>query len=775
VSEKLVFPCPACQSRIRSRTTQSGLKVRCPKCDTEVTVPGTPALNAPALNAPALNAPALNAPALNAPALNAPALNAPALNAPALNAQANSAPVLEARVTNVPAPPPMQVPQRVAGTTELPKPVLLKLPADGEEPSARETAKERRVKERADSIHVRCPSCQTAVDAPRSQLGKTVTCPDCHTEMKVRDKKTAVTENSGRDQAATSRAQRSISGHTDSFGYACSLCGTRLYAHVSQIGTEGSCPDCHSSTLVPAPSKTPVSKPGTITPSPSNDGGELRLEEVSERPRYQPIDTGKVSRKDLAFLQEQASPVGLENATAAVTPLPQHGATGAAASGDGASGVLPAAPASSPASARGFAVPCPHCGERLQFRQAQSGKRLRCGGCSGEFVVRAPNTSVTELTTAARPVPAPKTAAPKTVSGTAKTQLPEMLGSGSGGHLPDEDDDKFTLSEVVERPSFDPLARNHQARAHSDDAADPMHASRSPPPIDQPYVPSQPVDVLATAAAAAAEQEAGRLDIESLGYFRRTFGILAQPEALARLGILVGLDAALMWLLRGAAIAATSDGMGKAMATIYILIGVMVFVPWSMGVLANSFSITADTASGADRIENWPEDIYSDWIGNAVTMFVIAVVAGIPGSILWMVVMETTHSYLLATWSLISCFWIFFPIALLSVLEGDGLGSLISPPILSSVQRAFASWAQLFIESILLSAAMSQALSILQNDASFLLILVFSTVKISLMFIHFRLIGVLGFRVARQLNAHEEKLAAQESLNSPNSEALGNR
>jgi hypothetical protein len=323
------------------------------------------------------------------------------------------------------------------------------------------------------------------------------------------------------------------------------------------------------------------------------------------------------------------------------------------------------------------------------------------------------------------------------------------------------------LSEVGVRPVIDSMADESLANAvkaaEETTAVDAFMASSKVNPSTSVKAAEETtaVDALATATVEAEDNASRRRNIGDLSYFRRVLGFFGQGEAIARLLLLAGMDAGMWWLISGGTVAAGDAGFGQAFTVVYILAGLLIFVPLALGTLANTFSITADTASGSEFVENWPEDIFSEWIGHAITMFVIIVVAGLPGSILSI---TTRGAFGQAEWAFLATglvmgcsLAIVFPIILLSVLEGDGLGSMISPPVISSLVIAKKSWALFYVESTAICALMLPAIMVI-NSSNIFLLLVASIWKYVLVFVYYRLVGVVGFRVAERLNEHHSNV-----------------
>jgi predicted Zn finger-like uncharacterized protein len=232
-------------------------------------------------------------------------------------------------------------------------------------------------KSQPQTISIRCGQCSTAIDAPVSKIGQTVRCPDCHSPIPVQPKVVKKRTGSANDALQTRKAHRALDSSPDSFGFSCSLCGTRLYANESLIGTKLACPDCHSEVLV-RKGPAAVGSGSVVTPPAAvGDKDDLRLEDVAERPTYQPTDRGKMSTRDMQILkrpqQKQADQEDADIPSSDSSPLPDQD---------------PSRPAAGRLKRADFEAACPECHARLGLRAEQIGKIVRCGDCHHKFMVR---------------------------------------------------------------------------------------------------------------------------------------------------------------------------------------------------------------------------------------------------------------------------------------------------------------------------------------------------------------------------------------------------
>ncbi|MGI9515899.1 MAG: hypothetical protein ACR2NP_02535 [Pirellulaceae bacterium] len=113
-----------------------------------------------------------------------------------------------------------------------------------------------------------------------------------------------------------------ITPQDNQFPIICPLCGTLIYARVSQVGTQLKCPDCYSLVDVEEPKETP--EPSEFPIAEPDDDGAFRLSEPVELPRIETTIDGDVDYDDDEFFeklreQEQQEP----EAVVVVQPEPR--------------------------------------------------------------------------------------------------------------------------------------------------------------------------------------------------------------------------------------------------------------------------------------------------------------------------------------------------------------------------------------------------------------------------------------------------------------------
>jgi hypothetical protein len=117
---------------------------------------------------------------------------------------------------------------------------------------------------------------------------------------------------------------------------------------------------------------------------------------------------------------------------------------------------------------------------------------------------------------------------------------------------------------------------------------------------------------------------------------------------------------------------------------------------WLSMAFTYCLAILRDTASGNDQIENWPDAIWIDWIGEGFYVINPLVGSLAPGCFLNWFFKFTGPTY----WLLLGgSFIVLFPIMLLSVLEGNFPLKILSLPVLASLIVAFPIWMVFYVET----------------------------------------------------------------------------
>jgi hypothetical protein len=176
--------------------------------------------------------------------------------------------------------------------------------------------------------------------------------------------------------------------------------------------------------------------------------------------------------------------------------------------------------------------------------------------------------------------------------------------------------------------------------------------------------------------------------------------------------------------------------------------------------------ILQDSAAGNPRIENWPDAVWLDWIGDSFYIITSGVFsAGIGVAVVWVcgqMGAQTRIPLLLGP-------FVFFPILLLSTLETQSPLLPISPIVLRSMLRSWSTWAVFYFEAafvVMVPAGLLWLTNALRYSGDFggvgtqVLVLMISATAVAVVasaMIYFRLLGRLAWVCAEDLRAAEKE------------------
>ena len=175
-----------------------------------------------------------------------------------------------------------------------------------------------------------CPQCKSRLLARPDQAGQSILCEECLEtviipEISVTNGDASTPQTTpAREPAETAptpvkvpepaaeedspQPQQTDSSRTEtvipqSFGILCAVCGTRLYAHQSQIGSRIPCPDCYATTKVRSPKPVKQKKPKTPAAQvtrkakPEKTPGQFAIEKAQQELQLQEETIGERESK----------------------------------------------------------------------------------------------------------------------------------------------------------------------------------------------------------------------------------------------------------------------------------------------------------------------------------------------------------------------------------------------------------------------------------------------------------------------------------------------
>jgi DNA-directed RNA polymerase subunit RPC12/RpoP len=191
----------------------------------------------------------------------------------------------------------------------------------------------------------------------------------------------------------------------------------------------------------------------------------------------------------------------------------------------------------------------------------------------------------------------------------------------------------------------------------------------------------------------------------------------------------------------------------------------IVTVMWFAFASACALLVVRETASGCNKISEWPGISFFDWFLDPLYLFYSLCVSFMPGAgVAWCL---AQLGWTVPGVPLVSLFFL-FPVVLLSTLEKDSPLAVFSWPVVRSVWTAWQGWAGFFVATVALFVAAGNVLLAVRPGGDFWVVMVASPVFIIVWFIYFRLLGRLAWYCAE----HGEAEADADAGESPDEESL---
>ncbi len=540
------------------------------------------------------------------------------------------------------------------------------------------------------SVSYLCPQCNTRLRARHEDAGQRRECPQCGKLVKVPggapQGKSPTASGSPQPNATTSQARAGIAN----IPVVCPSCGTRMYATRQQVGQNLVCPDCLESVVVPDPTP-PRRASSTDSGSPSASAGSAPVP-PSDQTSELPVANATTGDEDDLRLSDPVELPRNRSVSRQLAELLDEHATDSAAT-------VPTAPAPEPdpqpvptgskrpRSANEFAVRCGVCDTRIYASEADIGQERKCPDCYSPVIIKRPPVR------------------PKRVN--------EVVEANYEG-------DDFQLEAPSDRNVYRPTTYDITPRGMAD-------------------------DTLRRAEQALDDREDDDSELPAAPLWNGLLEFLPDATLILRLilsGLLMG---GTLVVFIGTVRLASGNAVSQFVAVAGSIATVLLTILSGTLLASNCLAILQESADGHGRVQHWPENSVSDWVGDAFPVGMAIFFAMFPGMVLFV---GTTATGLSAATS-----WIFlgisvfvcFPIVQLSILESSSLTTPISQPILKSVHDEFLLWMSFYIATFFLGIGTALTLTALSFSLAKPLILGLGVVWALAAFLYFRLLGRLAW------------------------------
>lgn len=479
-----------------------------------------------------------------------------------------------------------------------------------------------------------CPKCGKQLRAAAQHAGRRSKCPRCQTKVVIPEAEYRLEEEASQPRSPQPAMLKVI----------CPICQTVMQAEAAQVGQTIQCPECATRSTVVAPVERAAPKPRQKT---SDDLYALADDdEPPVQKTYIPLHCGRCGTLMHAEPPQIGRPIECPDcgtktvvpAPVSVPVAPEHRSDESLETYDVQE--TPGQPApDSPAYETYFPVHCPRCSTRMLATRRQLGTQLTCPDCGTS--VRVP-----------------------------------------------------TFDEVQERMADDRV-----------DVLEPVEGYAVKVSPDSPSAAAIQPALGDDALHAATLQHGERPETSAHPFWSGNLAVLVRwPGWTVWLGLTM-FGCLPAWLGRAALLLGEGDaGGGYALIGPWIMSLVLtataIFFTAIWGVAASflGLAILRDTGAGNEQIENWPDAVWLDYLGETLYVVNAAALSALAAYGMHRLLMLAGID---AVWAIAGVALLSYPFFILSLLEANSPWWPFSPPTLQSLFFAAGGWLQFHLVSLL--------------------------------------------------------------------------
>ena len=168
--------------------------------------------------------------------------------------------------------------------------------------------------------------------------------------------------------------------------------------------------------------------------------------------------------------------------------------------------------------------------------------------------------------------------------------------------------------------------------------------------------------------------------------------------------------------------------------------GGVALIVWIIFASVQLLAIARETSAAADRIEQWPEPPWLDWVADSLYVINSLVVAALPVSIVSWAAGAAGERVVL---SLAAAGVLLWPVVMLSMLEAGSRCALLTATVVRSIAAAPWAWVLFYVQTTAVTAVVVWAWRWAGWALGFASMTAFSMLLVAALFIYFRLLGRL--------------------------------
>lgn len=749
--KKFPFTCPECYVSLKARVSQAGARLMCPSCSASIVVPAAPAAKSIAGQTDrTIDSSAAEASGGYEIHAEAPRSSPPPL--PTTTSKTTTHKPTRNTSENRP-------PQSGNGGYDL---------------HATQTAPPKK----PDLITVTCPICATRATTNRKNLGKKIRCVECGTAVAIVEapkspeqlRKPQKIDEARVGEYGVRNAGQAGTTHEDvTIPFNCRLCESLMRGTLAEVGTEKTCDDCGTKTVVLPPKKAQAKAVvGAAADSDLEEYG-VSAPNVATGDNVPVIcslcHSRLMARVDQVGTKIRCPDCGAETVATPPSPGEAGPVMGAMAEGSDPSASYnvnaPSTAASKPEPApTQLILGCSMCGRRVGASTKLAGRDVACPDCGTLIHVPQPKQP-------AAPPPTPSAAKPTAQQPPKEIEKVVHIGvdcprCGTRIHATDRQVGKKVPCPDCDTPITIPPPKADAPIEQVIRGAEEYSVTAPQEVVEQ--TPMAPGGLKKDQADDPDFDFLDDVDDPELKWRLQNrsdeLAFLGHPGASSRwfafclggFGVFVLLAASFMMF--GMPSEWDPTALAWAASLLSLLLAGVACLAWAAMFSVNLLAIVEDTSAGNHIVRNWPEGDWLEQIGGAFYVLNAWMVSFVPVTILLQSSPPTRPA---AEYLYTVGLWFTFPVALLSMLEVGSVFVPISGNIVSSLFRRPGAWAWFYFRSFgLIALGLAMYIAFWRHICGPIALPLLAPMSTSLAMVYARWLGILGQSVREVIEEDDE-------------------
>ena len=191
---------------------------------------------------------------------------------------------------------------------------------------------------------------------------------------------------------------------------------------------------------------------------------------------------------------------------------------------------------------------------------------------------------------------------------------------------------------------------------------------------------------------------------------------------------------------------ATRDAGPLFASALLMVVTAVLFVLWFAIMSATMMAVLRETSEGCDEIENWPGQVFLDWLGEPLHLLCALCMSAVPGAAAaWLLEKLGLASPAMMWITGPASMFVMFPIVLMSTLETNSMFGVLSWPVLRTLRTTADAWLKFYMTAAAMIVAVVALCWVASRVGVVAGVIVAAALETPAWIIYFRLLGRLAW------------------------------